>query len=170
MDPTTLSWDFGDGRAPTTGGSVIRSFDQPGTHVVTFRARDKAGNESSVQKAITVEAPASGGTPPSGGGPLPAVQTAAIQVTVPKSVRIGKVKQLVLGAHAEQAGELTLRLVRGERVYSRLTVGLSPGDTKQRLRLPKGLKAGAYAVKIKFKPAGSSWSTASTKKVVFRKG
>jgi hypothetical protein len=183
MDPSTLSWDFGDGKAPTAGGSVNRSFDQPGTYVVTFRAKDKAGNESSAQKSITVEAPQSGGTPPpsggtppagggtapAGGGSLPGVQIGAIRVTVPKSVRIGKVKQLVLGAHTEQAGVLRLRLVRGKKVYSRLTVGLSPGDTKQRLRLPKGLKAGTYAVKITFKPKGASWSTAGTKKVVFRK-
>jgi len=184
VDTSASSWDFGDGKPATPGASVSRSFDQPGTYVVTFHAKDKAGNESSAQKTITVEAPASGGTapaaggtpptgggtPPAGSGALPGVQIGALRVSVPKSVRIGRAKQIVLGAHTEQAGVLTLRLVRGKKVYSRLTVGLSPGDTKQRLRLPKGLKAGTYAVKITFKPAGASWSTAGTKKVVLRKG
>lgn len=196
IDTTTSSWDFGDGKAATPGSAVNRSFDQPGTYVVTFHAKDKAGNESSAQKTITVEAPASGGNPPAGGGtppagggtppagggtppagggnppagggPLPGVQIGAIRVTVPKSIRVGKVKQLVLGAHTEQAGVLTLRLVRGKKVYSRLTVGLSPGDTKQRLRLPKGLKRGTYVVKIAFKAKGTSYTVAGTVKVAVK--
>ena len=51
---------------------------------------------------------------------------------------------------------LTLRLTRGKKVYSRLTVGLAPGETTQRLRLPKGLKRGSYTVKIAFKRTGVS--------------
>ena len=34
-------------RRPRAGGSVNHSFDQPGTYVVRFRAKDQAGNESS---------------------------------------------------------------------------------------------------------------------------
>jgi hypothetical protein len=90
-------------------------------------------------------------------------------VVVPKGVRLGKVKQLVLSAHTEQRGVLTLRLTRGKKVYSKLTVRLAPGDSKHRLRLPKALKPGTYAVKIAFKPAGTSWSAAGTAKVVLRK-
>ena len=88
---------------------------------------------------------------------------------MPKRVRLGRIKQLALGARADQAGRLTLRLVRNGKVYSRVTVGLSPGETSQRLRLPKGLKPGTYAVKIAFKAAGAGWSAAGTARVAFQR-
>ena len=176
LDSSASRWEFSDGTpAIASGGSVNRSFSQPGTYVVTFRAKDQAGNESTAQKSITVEAaPGDVTTPPGGGtttpgGALPGIQIGSIRVVVPKSVRLGKAKQLVLRAQAEQAGVLTLRLTRGKKVYSRLTVGVAPGETRQRLRLPKGLKRGTYAVKIAFKQTGASWSTAGTAKVTLRK-
>ena len=182
IDTNTSSWEFGDGKPAASGAAASHSFDQPGTYVVSFRAKDKAGNESVTQKSITVEAPASGGTPPAGGGtppasggtppagggPLPGVQIGSIRVVVPKSVRLGKVKQLALRARTEKAGVLTLRLTRGGKVYSRLTVGVSPGETTQRLRLPKGLKRGTYAVKIAFKAKGTSYTVAGSTKVAVK--
>ena len=183
LDSSASRWEFGDGTpAIASGGSVNHSFDQPGTYVVTFRAKDQAGNESTAQKSITVEAapvdvttPLGGGTTTPGGGTttpggaLPGIQIGSIRLVVPKSVRLGRAKQLVLRAQAEKAGVLTLRLTRGKKVYSRLTVGVAPGETTQRLRLPKGLKRGSYAVKITFKQTGVSWSTAGTAKVTLRK-
>ena len=180
IDTSTSSWAFGDGTPATADTAVSHSFDQPGTYVVSFRAKDKAGNESVAQKSITVEAPPSDvTTPPSGattqdppatGGPaLPGVQIGAVRVSVPKGVRLGKVKQLRLRTQAEQAGTLTLRLMRGKKVYSRLTVGLAPGETTQQLRLPRGLKRGTYTVKIAFKAAGAGYTATSTAKVVLRK-
>ena len=175
MDTDTLVWEFGDGKPAAAGGAVSHSFDQPGTYTVSFRAKDKAGNESVAQKSITVEAPPSGGTPPpsggtppAGGGPLPGVQIGSIRLIVPKSVRRGKARQLALRARAEQAGVLTLRLTRGGKVYSRLTVGLSPGETTQRLRLPRGLKRGTYAVKIAFKAKGTTYTVAGTVKIAVK--
>ena len=88
---------------------------------------------------------------------------------MPKRIKIGKVKQLVVGADASQAGQLSLRLTRGKKVVSRLSVGLSAGQTKQRLRLPKGLKAGTYTVKIAFKASGSGWAATGTTKVSARR-
>jgi plastocyanin len=182
LDSSASSWEFGDGKPAAAGGSASHSFDQPGTYVVTFHAKDKAGNESTTQKSITVEAPPSGGTPtpsgstpppsggtpPAGGGPLPGVQIGGVRVIVPKSVRLGKAKQLALRAQTEQAGVLTLRLTRGGKVYSRLTVGLSSGETTQRLRMPKGLKRGTYTVKIGFKARGTSYTVAGTAKVAVK--
>ena len=174
MDTSTSSWEFGDGTPAGAGASVSHSFDRPGTYVVSFRAKDNAGNESVAQKSITVEAPPSGETPTpvptgTGDGKLPGVQIGAVRVSVPKSVRLGKVKQLLLRTQADQAGTLTLRLTRGKKVYSRLTVGLAKGDTTQRLRLPKGLRRGTYAVRIAFKAAGVGYTAAGTAKVVLRK-
>jgi hypothetical protein len=186
LDASASRWGFGDGTPELSGTSGSHSFDQPGTYVVTFRARDQLGNESVAQKTITVNAPPSNpptpslpGTPatpndPAPGGPvtghgLSSVQIGSVTVFVPKRVRLGSIKKLVLGARAEQAGKLTLRLTRGKKVYSRLTVSLAPGDSNQKLRLPRRLKAGTYAVKIAFKATGAGWSAAGSAKVAFNR-
>jgi PKD domain len=187
IDTATARWDFGDGSAPVSATQTSRGFDRAGTYVVTYRLKDKAGNEATAQKTVTVEAPAGqvstpGTTPGStpgatpGQAPAPAVspglasvRIGSLTLLVPKRARLGRVRQLLLGARTDQAGTLTLRLTRGRKVLSRLTVGLSPGQSKQRLGVPRRLKAGTYAVKIAFKPAGVSWSTAATAKVAFRK-
>lgn len=174
LDASASRWEFGDGASAMTGGATTHSFDQPGTYVVSFRARDKVGNESTAQKSITVQAPPAGGTtttpevPVTNGGPLPGVRTGGVRVIVPKGVRLGKAKRLVLRADAEQAGTLTLRLTRGKKVLSRLTVGLAPGETTQRLRLPKGLKRGTYTVKIAFKAKGASYTAAGATKIAVK--
>ena len=105
------------------------------------------------------------GTTPGAGG----LQIGSLTLHVPKRIKIGKVKQLVVGADASQAGQLSLRLTRGKKVVSRLSVGLSAGQTKQRLRLPKGLKAGTYTVKIAFKASGSGWAATGTTKISARR-
>ena len=94
----------------------------------------------------------------------------SLSILVPKRVKIGKVKQLVIAANASEAGRLSLRLMRGKKVISRLSVGLSAGQTKQRLRLPKGLKAGTYTVKIAFKADGAGWAASGAAKVALRRG
>jgi hypothetical protein len=93
------------------------------------------------------------GTPSPGATPGAGLQIGSLNILVPKRIKIGKVRQLVVAANASQAGRLTLRLTRGKKVYSRLSVGLSAGKTKQRLRLPKRLKAGTYTVRSPSRPA-----------------
>ena len=88
---------------------------------------------------------------------------------MPKRLNIGKVRQLVVAANASQAGRLTLSLTRGGKVYSRLSVGLSAGKTKQRLRLPRRLAAGTYTVKIVFRASGAAWAATGTTKVSARR-
>jgi hypothetical protein len=126
----------------------------------------------------SVPAPPSGGDPsPSGGDPAPSggdpaprgLRVGPVTVLVPKRVKIGRAKQVVVAATTSQAGQLTLSVTRGGRVYSRLSVGLSQGSTKQRLRLPKKLRAGTYRVKIAFKAAGTSWSATGVAKISARK-
>jgi hypothetical protein len=118
------------------------------------------------------------GTPtpgtPDPGTPTPdatpgGLQIGSLNILVPKRIKIGKVKQLVVAADASQAGRLSLSLTRGKKVYSRLSVGLSAGQTKQRLRLPKRLKAGTYTVKIAFKASGAGWAATGTTKVSARR-
>ena len=188
IDESTHRWEFSDGAAAIAGNVATRSFDKPGTYVVTFRAKDAAGHGSTAQKTITVAArPGTGGTvtpPPGGGtgtpstpgpspvtgtGSLKSVQVGDLTVLVPTKAKLGKARKLVLGARAGKGGRLTIRLTRGKKVLSRLTVGLSAGESKQRLRLPRRLKAGTYALKISFKANGSSWSATGKAKVALRK-
>ena len=86
-----------------------------------------------------------------------------------RSASTRKVRQLVVAANASQAGRLTLSLTRGKKVYSRLSVGLSAGKTKQRLRLPRRMEAGTYTVKIAFKASGAGWAATGTTKVSARR-
>jgi hypothetical protein len=109
------------------------------------------------------------GTPSPGATPGAGLQIGSLKILVPKRIKIGKVRQLVVAANASQAGRLTLRLTRGKKVYSRLSVGLSAGKTKQRLRLPKRLKAGTYTVKIAFKASGTGRTATGTTKVSARR-
>jgi PKD repeat protein len=192
LDSNTLRWAFGDGTPTVADASVTRAFQQPGTYAVTLRVKDRAGNESVAQRTITVEAPPSdggipggntpggstpGGNTPPGNGPTPgtnggtlaSVKIGSVTVLVPKRVRLGRIKRLVVGARADQAGRLTLSLVRGKKVYSKLVTRLAAGQSSHRLRLPKRLKAGTYAIRIAFKPTGESWSAAGSAKVAFQK-
>jgi hypothetical protein len=97
------------------------------------------------------------------------VQIGSVTVLVPKRVRLGRLRQLLLHARTEQAGVLTLRLVRGKRVYASRTVRLAPGESKQRLRLPTRLKHGSYTVKIAFRPTGVEWTAAGTARIAFQR-
>ena len=114
---------------------------------------------------------------PSPGAPSPGpdagipggLQIGSLSILVPGRVKIGKVKQLVVASKASQAGRLTLSLTRGKKVYSRLIVGVSAGQTKQRMRLPKRLKAGTYTVKIALKASGAGWAATGTTKVSARR-
>ena len=108
------------------------------------------------------------GTPTPGATPA-GLQIGSLNILVPKRFRIGRVRQLVVAANASKAGRLTLSLTRGGKVYSRLSVGLSAGKTKQRLRLPRRLKAGTYTVKIAFKASGAGWAATGTTKVSARR-
>jgi hypothetical protein len=185
--PVTICVISADASVPDNPASA----NQSGTSMQANHSDEKC---DTVTLDRSVPPPAGGGDPGTGdpgtGNPTPAdptpatptptsptpatgvkgLQIGSLTVVVPKRAKLGRVKQLVLGAHATQAGQLTLRLVRGRKVYSRLAVGLSAGETQQRLRLPKRLKAGTYTVKIAFKVNGVSWAASGAAKVAFRRG
>jgi hypothetical protein len=107
-------------------------------------------------------------TPNPGVTPGAGLQIGSLNILVPKRFRIGKVRQLVVATNASRAGRLTLSLTRGKKVYSRMSVGLSAGKTKQRLRLPRRMAAGTYTVKIAFRASGAGWAATGTTKVSAR--
>jgi hypothetical protein len=47
--------DFGDGSKPSGGRRVVHFYSQPGTYTVVATARDKAGNETVVQKQVRIK-------------------------------------------------------------------------------------------------------------------
>ncbi len=61
-DPTTSTWDFGDGTAGS-GSPVDHAFAAPGTYVVTLKVRDTLGLVSTATTTVTVRAPAFTGGP-----------------------------------------------------------------------------------------------------------
>jgi hypothetical protein len=82
-----------------------------------------------LDRSVPTPPPSSDPTPPAGdptppaGDPAPPVEAGGLKIgslslVVPKRVKIGKVRQLVVGANASQAGQLTLRLMRGTKVIS----------------------------------------------------
>jgi hypothetical protein len=103
-------------------------------------------------------------------GPTPAagsVQVGPVWVLAPKRFRIGSSRRLSVSVGASQPGQLTLTLVRGKKTIARLGVGLSPGATKQAIKLPKKLTAGTYSLRIGFKPSGVTWSASGSAKIAF---
>jgi PKD repeat protein len=52
----SYSWDFGSGGAVRTGKDVVKSFDTPGTYVVTLTVTDDAGEKGATEKTLTVSA------------------------------------------------------------------------------------------------------------------
>jgi hypothetical protein len=61
-DPTTSTWDFGDGTTGA-GSPVDHPFAAPGTYVVTLKVRDALGLVSTATTTVTVHAPAFTGGP-----------------------------------------------------------------------------------------------------------
>jgi hypothetical protein len=61
-DPTTVTWDFGDG-GTGAGATVTYSWSQPGTYVVTLKVRDALGLVATATVTVTVRAPAFTGGP-----------------------------------------------------------------------------------------------------------
>jgi PKD repeat protein len=104
-----------------------------------------------------------------GGGTVFRTQVGSVSVLAPKRFRLGKAKGLVVGVTTEQAGRLTFTLVRGKKTYSRLSVGVAPGITRQKLVLPKSVKPGTHSLKVSFKPSGASWAANGSAKIAFLK-
>jgi PKD repeat protein len=52
----SYTWDFGSGGAGRTGKDVVKSFDTPGSYVVTLTVTDDAGEKGVIDKTVTVSA------------------------------------------------------------------------------------------------------------------
>src|SRR5688500_20228569 len=57
LEPYTINWDFGDGNEESDEESVVHTFDEAGTYVVTATVIDSAGQTADGSIEITVEDP-----------------------------------------------------------------------------------------------------------------
>ena len=177
------TWTWGDNTAGGNGAAASHTFTQPGTYEVRLTVADNAGNTATAAKVITVTAPAGGGTTtpgggtttpgggtttpgggtttPGGGTTTPGGGTAVprIALSAPRKLP-AKAKSVRVALTADAAGRVQLALVRAGRVVSRGGTAVSAGTSSYALKLPKGTKAGRYAIKATYTPAGGAARTA----------
>ena len=150
--------------------SASHSFSEPGTYVVTLRAKDLAGNESEAQKSITVEAPDS---PVTGGGIAAGGRDRSRPSARAEEAAARQGQAAPSSAAHGRAGRVTLTLRLSAREEGVLTADGGPRagrDDAATAACLRGLKRGTYAVRIAFKAAGGGYTaTGSRQQVVFRK-
>jgi plastocyanin len=94
---------------------------------------------------------ASGGS--SGGG---GSESATLRVVAPKRVKLTRrLRSIPVRVTTDQAGRLSMKLLKGKRRHARSASLLSAGTTTRRLRLPKRLRAGRHVLKVAFTPQGA---------------
>jgi hypothetical protein len=176
-------WTWGDNTPGSSGTSATHTFTQAGTYEVKVAVADNAGNTGTATKVVTV-APATtgGGTTPggsTGGGTTPGGSTGggttpggttgggipaggpAFEVSAPRRLKLANARALRLAVTAGAPGRASFALVRGGRVVARGAATLTrAGTTAYRLKLAKGLKAGAYTLKATFTAASGGTRTA----------
>jgi plastocyanin len=189
----TPRWTWGDGTAGGSGGAVSHTFASAGTYEVEARVTDAAGNEKVAKKTVVVSAPPAapsdpadpGETPPQDPQPgdgtttpppsdpadseKPPLEPRTLELRAPKRFRLGTSRRLVLGVATERAGRLSLTLVRRGRVIAGVDAKVKPGLALRKLLLPRKLRAGRYAVKALFTPAGASAAEARRATIRFVK-
>jgi plastocyanin len=175
------AWTWGDNTAGGSGPSATHTFTQAGTYEVHLTVADTAGNTATATKVITVAAPSGGGAPTTTGGGTPTTTggggtptttgggtptttgggTAApkLALSAPRKLA-AKAKAVRVALTADAAGRVQLALLRGGRVVSRGGVAVSAGTSSYALKLPKGTKAGRYAIKATYTPASGAPRTA----------
>jgi PKD repeat protein len=151
--------------------------------VVTINARPPAGGTGGGSGSGSGTGAASGGgagtvtAPPSvkeisqsaGGGGTQTTAVAGLDIVAPKRVKItGKTKTLSVALTADTPGKALLALVRGGKIHAQGAATITDGGTfGYRLRLPKKLKAGAYLLKISFRPQGAAKASTKTIRITF---
>jgi hypothetical protein len=145
-EPTTTTWDFGDGGKATTSGSgtVAHRFTKPGAHTVSGRVVDSAhGLTTTVTKTVVVPAPSlsiSISTPGHKADKLPAKATVKIDVVVKASKGgVGHLSDLTF-----HGGEFTSSKKKVLMYTTSATppFTLSPGDAKTFTTKVKTAKTG----------------------------
>lgn len=151
IDPATgYRWDFGDG-ATATGASTTHAFAAAGARRVRLTVRDRAGNESVAEIALTVGAATSssgtGSTPtpstPSGGG-TPTTPT-------PTTGRTPAIASVTAARRWRAGSRIGVRVALNARTTVRMRVlRLVPKRTKPVLALTQALTTGPGTALFRF--------------------
>jgi PKD repeat protein len=116
---TSYSWDFGDGTPLQGGVAPTHTYTAAGSYEVTLMVIDSTALTAGVSHTITVEVPASGGTPPgpTAEGPAltaaPAAVGAATGTVVPPATVAALTASVALAgatAQVKGAGQTSIRL------------------------------------------------------------
>jgi hypothetical protein len=87
---------------------------------------------------------------------------AGLDVSAPRKLKLAKGK-LPVTVTTGAAGRLSVALVRSGRVVARGSKSIAEGTRAYKLKLPRKAKAGRYALKVTFKPAGGEATTITRK-------
>jgi PKD repeat protein len=185
------AWTWGDNTAGGSGASATHTFTQAGTYEVKLAVADNAGNQGTATKTITVSALSGGGTTPGGGTTTPGGGTttpgggtttpgggtttpgddggdddadapvATIALSAPRKLAAANARTIRVALTASASGKVQLALVRGGRVVSRGGAAVVAGTSAHKLKLPKGIKAGRYTIKVTYTTASGAAKTAS---------
>jgi PKD repeat protein len=184
------AWVWGDNTASGAGANASHTYTQAGTYEVKLTTSDGAGNTGEGKKVITVNPPQTGGgtggeggtiTPPpsngnisneAGGGGTQTTTVSGLQVVAPKRFKLRKGhRKLPMAFTSSGPGAVNVMLTRrGKTVARGAATFTRAGRVGFKLKLPAKLKPGAYKLKIKFKPKGSSQASTKTLAVRFVAG
>ena len=148
-DALTCKWWFGDGTT-ATGQTAAHAYATRGNYAVTLEVTDPTGQQRTVTKNISVEAPlAGGGTPVTADSLAPVISRLRV-------ARRGKAIRFRLSEPAR----VTLRFTRIEtrRLAGRLRMSGRSGANEVRLRgrLPRALCPGPKRVKVSARDAAGN--------------
>jgi PKD repeat protein len=168
------TWTWGDNTPGGSGASASHTFTQAGTYEVKLTVADSAGNPGTASKLLTVTGASTGGgtTDPGGGTANPGGGTTTpgggtthpgdddaddptLTISAPRKLA-ARSKSIRVAMTADASGRVQLQLVRGGRVLSRGGTVVVEGRSAYKLKLPKGAKAGRYAIKVTYTPTGGA--------------
>ena len=87
-------------------------------------------------------------------------------VIAPKTIKVAKAKSLVLALTPESPGKAEVALLKGSKIVAKKGATFSAAGTYSlKLKLPKGLKSGGYAIKVSYTAQGASKAETKSLKV-----
>jgi len=156
---TTPGGDGGGGTTTPGGGGGTT---QPGGGGTTLPGTGSTGVTPVTQQQATPTVIAQ----MNGGGATTQQTIGGLGVIAPKTIKIGKAKSLVLALTPEAAGKADVALLKGSKIVAKKGATFTAAGTYSlKLKLPKKLKAGSYAIKVSYTPQGATKAVTKSLKV-----
>lgn len=101
-----------------------------------------------------------------GGGGAQQQSIGGLGVIAPKTFKIGKVKALTFALTPDAPGKAEVALLKGSKIVAKKGATFTAAGTYSlKLKLPRKLKPGTYAVKVSYTPSGTSKAVTKSLKV-----